>query len=185
VSDALLRCEKVALVRGGRLLFEGLDLGLDPGDALHLSGPNGSGKTSLIRLIAGLLQPSAGVIQSGAVALADEHAALDLELPLRKALGFWSGGKLDEAMAAFGLDELAPVPCRFLSAGQLKRATLARVMASEAPLWLLDEPQNGLDAVSITRLDAAIAEHRENGGAVIVASHTALAGEWRKLELGA
>ncbi len=183
--SALLRCDDIALMRGGRLLFEGLGFELAPGDGLQLSGPNGSGKTSLIRLIAGLLKPSAGTIQRGPVALADEHAALDRELPLKTALAFWGGRKLDAAMTAFGLDELAAVPCRFLSAGQLKRATLARAMASSAPLWLLDEPQNGLDQAGTKRLAAAVAAHREDGGAVVVASHAALAGEWRKLELGA
>ena len=182
--SALLSLDTVALVRCGRLLFEGLDLNLTPGDGLHLSGPNGSGKTSLIRLIAGLLQPSAGSIRRAAVAVADEHAALDRELPLRKALAFWGGRKLDAAMTAFGLDELVPVPCRFLSAGQLKRAALVRVMASDAPLWLLDEPHNGLDQAGVKRLDAAVAAHRKSGGAVIVASHAALAGDWRKLKLG-
>jgi len=183
--SALLQCQNLALLRGGRLLFEGLDLELAPGDGLHLSGPNGSGKTSLIRLIAGLLQPSAGTIRRCAAALADEHSAIDLELPLRKALAFWGGGKLDAAMAAFGLDELAAVPCRFLSAGQLKRATLARAAASDAPLWLLDEPHNGLDQAGLKRLATVVAAHRRSGGAVIAASHSALTGEWRKLELGA
>jgi heme exporter protein A len=180
----LLDAQGVALVRGGRLLFDELDLNLAPGDGLHLSGPNGSGKTSLIRLIAGLLRPNAGTIRRGAVALADEHAALDRELPLGRALAFWGGSSPDAAIAAFGLEALAAVPVRLLSAGQLKRAALARVMASGAPLWLLDEPHNGLDHASRDRLDGAIAAHRAGGGAVVAASHQALAGEWRMLELG-
>ena len=176
----------LALLRGGRLLFEGLDVTLASGDGLLLTGPNGSGKTSLIRLLAGLLTPTAGTISRAALlALADDHAALDRELPLRKALAFWSGPDLDAAMAQFGLDALAEVPVRFLSAGQLKRAALARVVASGAPLWLLDEPLNGLDSDSVDRLDEALAAHRANGGAIIAASHAPLAGQWRELKLGA
>lgn len=185
MTEPLVEGHALALVRGGRLLFDGLDLRLGAGEALHLAGPNGSGKTSLIRLLAGLLRPTSGMVRRSAVALADEHAALDRELPLRRALEFWGSERLDAAMAAFGLDKLANVPVRFLSAGQLKRATLARVMAGGAPLWLLDEPHNALDRASARRLDDAIAAHRQNGGAVVAASHSALAGDWRKLKLGA
>ena len=88
-------------------------------------------------------------------------------------------------MDALGLGELAAVPVRLLSSGQLKRATLARVAASGATLWLLDEPLNGLDADGAQRLSAMIAQHRSRGGAVLAASHQPLAGEWPRLELGA
>ena len=181
----LLRGEGLALVRGGRLLFEGLDLDLDGGGAVHLTGPNGSGKSSLIRLVAGLLRPNAGRIERARAALADEGLALDRELPLGRALDFWKGPRLAEAIAAFALEELAEVPVRLLSAGQAKRARLARVLASGAPLWLLDEPLNGLDSEGIVQLDGAIATHRASGGAVLAASHAQLSGEWRRLELGA
>jgi heme exporter protein A len=181
----LLHAEGLALVRGGRLLFENLDLLLDGGEALHVTGPNGSGKSSLIRLIAGLLKPSAGRIERAAVALADEGLALDRDLQLGKALAFWTGPRLREAMTAFELDALAHVPVRLLSTGQAKRARLARVVASGATLWLLDEPLNGLDATGVGELERAIAAHRASGGAVLAASHVALAGEWRGLELGA
>lgn len=175
----------LALVRGGRLLFEALDLRLDAGEALHVVGPNGSGKSSLIRLVAGLLQPNAGRIERAPAALADEGLALDQELPLGRALAFWVGPRLREAMAAFQLDELAGVPVRLLSTGQAKRARLARVAASAMPLWLLDEPLNGLDAKGVAELDCAIAAHRSAGGAVLAASHVPLGGDWRSLELGA
>jgi heme exporter protein A len=185
---ALLRLDSVGLRRGGRLLLEGLDLTLGAGEALHISGPNGSGKSSLIRLAAGLLQPHSGRVERSSVALCDDATALDGELPLRRALRFWSGlvtaaDRTDEAMASLGLTELSHVPVRLLSSGQARRAALARVVASGARLWLLDEPLNGLDADSVTRLDAAIARHRQSGGAVLAASHGPLAGDWNRLEL--
>lgn len=180
----LLKGEGLALVRGGRLLFEGLDIELKAGEALHVVGPNGSGKSSLIRLVAGLLKPNEGRLERAETALADEGLALDRELPLGRALAFWKGPRLTEAMSAFHLDILAHVPVRMLSTGQAKRARLARVMASEAKLWLLDEPLNGLDRTSVAQLDAAIATHRSAGGAVVVASHAPLAGDWLSLELG-
>lgn len=180
----LLKGEGLALVRGGRLLFEGLDLRLEAGQALHITGPNGSGKSSLIRLVAGLLGPDAGRIERARASLADEGLALDRELPLGRALAFWSGPRLTEALVAFELEELADVPVRLLSTGQAKRARLARVVASGAPLWLLDEPLNGLDRRGADELACAIAAHRTNGGAVIAASHVPLAGDWAILELG-
>jgi heme exporter protein A len=86
-------------------------------------------------------------------------------------------------MEAMGLTALADVPVRFLSTGQARRARLARVIASGASLWLLDEPANGLDSDGLSRLNSAISEHRRLGGAVLAASHGALAGEWRTLDL--
>ena len=178
-----LRFYDVACRRGGRLLFEGLSLALGPGEALHLTGPNGSGKSSLLRLAAGLLRADAGRIESSDVALADENPALDSELPLRGALRFWEADS-HGAMEALDLTRLADVPVRLLSTGQVKRATLARVAASEAPLWLLDEPLNGLDSDGIARLDAIVAAHLQRGGAVVAASHGKLGGRWTQLELG-
>lgn len=180
----LLEAQGLALIRGGRLLFEELDFRLEAGAAMHVVGPNGSGKSSLIRLVAGLLEPNAGRIERAVAALADEGLALDRELPLGRALAFWVGPCLREAMTAFQLDELAHVPVRLLSTGQAKRARLARVVASGAPLWLLDEPLNGLDTTGVAELDCAIAAHRSAGGAVLAASHVPLAGEWVRLELG-
>lgn len=183
----LLRFDAVSCRRGGRLLFEKLDLLLGPGDAMHLSGPNGSGKSSLIRLAAGLLRAEEGLIERSGCALADEHLALDAELPLARALTFWTGdgAGLRNALEALGIGYLADVPVRLLSTGQRKRATLARVACSQAPLWLLDEPLNGLDADGLLRLDALIADHRANGGAVLAASHGALGGSWSHREVGA
>lgn len=173
--SALLELDGLALVRGGRLLFEGVSLRLDAGQAAVIRGPNGVGKSSLMRAAAGLLRASAGRVERrAAAALADEHDALDERLPLRRALGFWAG--LDGAdapigMAAMGIDHLTQVPVRMLSTGQRKRATLARVVSSGAPLWLLDEPANGLDAEGQKRLVAVMAAHRGRGGAVLAATH--------------
>ena len=180
----LLRFDAVALRRGGRLLFDNLDLAVGRGDALQVTGPNGSGKSSLIRLAAGLLRPERGKIERSPLALADDGLALDRELPLVRALRFW-GGDVEAALDALGLTALAQAPVRFLSSGQQKRATLARVVASSAPLWLLDEPLNALDAEGADRLDDMIAKHLASGGGILAASHQPLPGEWRTLELQA
>jgi heme exporter protein A len=181
--SALLRFENVALRRGGRLLFEDLDLELEPGEGLQVTGPNGSGKSSLIRLAAGLLRPYRGAVERSPLALADDNLALDRELPLRRALHFW-GRAANDAMEALGIEHLAPMPVRLLSSGQAKRATLARVAASGAPLWLLDEPLNALDADATSRLAQLIEDHLGSCGAILAASHQPLPGKWRQLALG-
>jgi heme exporter protein A len=175
---SLLALRGIACVRGGRLLFEGLDLALAPGEAAVATGPNGVGKSSLLRLAGGLLRPAAGIVErSGAAALADEGLALDPKLSLGRALGFWA--RLDDTdaasgIAAMGLSALAGVPVRMLSTGQRKRAVLARAIASDARLWLLDEPANGLDSEGLDRLATAMATHRAGGGAILAASHLPL-----------
>ena len=185
----LLRFDAVTLERGGRRLFEHLNFTVGPGEALHVTGPNGSGKSSLLRLAGGLLRAAAGRIERSDLSLSDDALALDCELPLREALLFWAKlagatPRLDPAIQAMGLANLAEVPVRLLSSGQAKRGTLARVAASPARLWLLDEPLNGLDGDGVERLDALIAGHRAAGGAVLAASHGALGGVWARLELG-
>ena len=129
-------------------------------------------------------------MQAGPAALADDALALDRELPLEAALGFWarldaSSGGLADAMAAMGLQHLRAVPVRMLSTGQLRRARLARVVTSGAPLWLLDEPLNALDADGTARLADLVGSHLRAGGAVLAASHQPLPGKWRRLELSA
>ena len=174
---SLLRLDHVACVRGGRLLFEGLSLALGAGEAALVAGPNGAGKTSLIRIAAGLLRPAAGSAERGPAALADDGLALDERLPLGRALGFWArldGVPEPAGMERMGIAHLAAVPVRMLSTGQRRRAALARVVASRAALWLLDEPANGLDSEGVERLAGLIAEHRARGGALLAASHVPL-----------
>jgi heme exporter protein A len=173
---------QLACVRGGRLLFEQVGFDLGPGDALFVSGPNGIGKSSLLRILAGLLGPAGGTVKTeGRVALADEHPALDVTRPLVDALGYWAALDGGDAVAgpmaglgAVGLSHLALVPVRMLSTGQRRRATLARTVASGAGIWLLDEPANGLDTAAVAMLEGLIAAHRAHGGIAVVASHQPL-----------
>lgn len=186
---ALLQLDRATLVRGERLLFEELDLSVEPGDRLQLAGPNGSGKSSLLRLAAGLLQPASGRVHRARLALVDDKPSLDPELTVERALNFWAavagtGKRVERAIEAIGLTQLAQVPVRLLSTGQRKRAALARAALSNAPLWLLDEPANGLDGDGLLRLTALIDEHVAEGGAVVAASHLPLGGSWKQLELG-
>ena len=181
-GQTALSLHDIACVRGDQLLFEGLDLALGAGEAALVKGPNGAGKSSLLRIAAGLLAPAAGEMRrEGRVALAAEATALDLALPLGRALHFWAaldGGGMAEveaAAAAMGIAALLGVPVRMLSTGQRKRAVLARVIASGAGLWLLDEPGNGLDAAALDALGAAITGHRAGGGIAIVATHQPIA----------
>ena len=177
----MLTFDAVTCVRGGRVLFEDLSFALAPGDAALVTGPNGVGKSSLIRLAAGLLSPAAGSISGDAPrALLTDQTSLDEELTLARALAFWArlDGTADTvgaALDALALADLADIPVRLLSTGQRRRAAIARVLASGAPLWLLDEPANGLDTAALGLLEAAIARHRTEGGTVLVASHTSIA----------
>lgn len=179
--SAGLSLRGVACRRGGRLLFAGLDLDLRAGQSALITGPNGIGKSSLLRLIAGLLPPFAGTINaSGTMALTDETAALDREQPLAGALCFWAqlDGAPDARIAAvlgdLGIAHLADIPVRMLSTGQRKRAALARTLVSGADIWLLDEPANGLDTASAQALGALVDRHRAAGGIVLAASHLPL-----------
>ena len=178
MSPARLVLAGIACRRGERLLFEGLDLALAPGEAAMVVGANGAGKSSLLRLIAGLLVPAAGrIVRDGEVALVGEAPALDPALPLGQALGFWGAidGVGDDAiargLAAMAIARLAEVPVRLFSTGQRKRAALAGAIAGGKPIWLLDEPANGLDTAALALLATAMAAHRAGGGIVVAASH--------------
>lgn len=183
----------LACRRGERLVFEGLDFLLPPGGALILRGANGSGKSSLLRLMAGLTPPEAGILAWDGVPVSDDPAlhrarlhfighadALKPALTAAETLAFWAGmrgdgGSVAAALAQFRLRPLAEMPCRFLSAGQRRRLALARLVASPAPLWLLDEPLTGLDEDAVADLHAAIAAHRAAGGCVALSTHAPLA----------
>lgn len=184
-----LTATDLACRRGDRVLFRGLGLSLGSGAALHVTGANGMGKSSLLRLLAGLLRPYAGsVIASGAIALMDERPALDPEQPLGKALAFWTqidGTQGVDAIASrLALGDLLDVPVRYLSTGQRKRAAMARVIGQSAPIWLLDEPLSGLDEASQGVVVQLIGEHIANGGIAVIASHQPLAlGGLERLEL--
>ena len=183
----------VTCIRGGRLLFDELDLIADPGHAIEISGPNGSGKSSLLRLAAGLLEPTAGIIRRDArVGLVDERLAFDVAQPLGPALAFWARvdgsatNAIDRALEALGIAHLAEVPVRLLSTGQRKRAAFVRLIASPARLWLLDEPLNGLDADGVARVTSVLRDHLVAGNAALFASHQPIAidGERQRIELG-
>lgn len=178
---SLFTFDAVTCERGGRVLFKALSFALEPGGAALVTGPNGAGKSSLIKIAAGTLRESAGRLSlSSNPALLGEHAALDEELTLTRALSFWAAlddrrDAVPEALDALALTDLSDIPVRLLSTGQRRRAAIARVVASGARLWLLDEPANGLDTVALGLFERAIASHRASGGAVLVASHTPIA----------
>lgn len=178
----------IAVVRGERLVLDGAAGTVGHGAALLLKGPNGAGKSTLLRILAGLLRPDAGAVAWDGEAQADppewsRHVAyvghldaLKPGLTVAENLRPWArGGAVEGGLAAMGLETLAAIPARFLSAGQRRRAALARLALSAAPLWLLDEPTNALDTASLARLEALLAAHRARGGAVVAATHQGLA----------
>ncbi|MGB3753763.1 MAG: heme ABC exporter ATP-binding protein CcmA [Parerythrobacter sp.] len=177
MQEGSLIARDVACRRGERLLLRSFSCTLQPGDALLLHGVNGVGKSSLIRVLAGLSRPFAGTVErNGGVGLIDENPALDERLPLARALAFW--GAVDrascQALDALGLRELADVPVRYLSTGQRKRAAFVRLLTQRCPVWLLDEPLNGLDGAAVTLVERLVANHRVQGGIAVVASHQSL-----------
>jgi heme exporter protein A len=175
-----LSANDLACRRGERLLFRALSLDLSGGEALHVTGANGTGKTTLIRALSGLTTPFAGrVAHEGAIGLLDERPALDPDLALGKALRFWE--RIDDcgdpggAMSVLGLEPLLDVPVRYLSTGQRKRAGLAVLLNRAVPIWLLDEPLSGLDSGAIDQVTALIQLHIGGGGIALIASHQPLA----------
>ncbi len=169
------------MFRGERLVFRDLSFELPPGGALLLRGPNGAGKSSLLRALAGLTPLAAGTLRwenENAVEDLPTHAARIAWLGHLDAVKFalTAGEHVPDpaALAAVGLAGYRDLPAKFLSAGQKRRLALARIIASKAPLWLLDEPTNGLDTASIAMLAPVFARHREAGGSIIASTHTPL-----------
>ena len=181
-------------------MFSGLDFAAASGEALAVTGPNGSGKTSLLRLIAGLL-----IMASGSIDL--EHGEAELSLPeqahylghrdaLKPALSvlenliFWRdflGGEvsdLTESLAAAGLDHAARLPAAYLSAGQRRRLSIARLLAVRRPIWLLDEPTNALDTAGQSLFAGLMHDHLTRGGLIVAATHAPLGLPARELRIG-
>ncbi|UFS92992.1 heme ABC exporter ATP-binding protein CcmA [Bradyrhizobium daqingense] len=190
-----LRC-----VRGGREVFARLDFAAASGEAVAVVGRNGSGKTSLLRLIAGLLVPAGGTIAleggESELTLAEQchylghRDALKPALSVQENLAFWAdflgGERLDavESLATVGLDHAAYLPAGFLSAGQRRRLSLARLLTVRRPVWLLDEPTNALDVAGQEMFGGLMREHLTRGGLIIAATHAPLGIEARELRIG-
>jgi heme exporter protein A len=190
----------VRCVRGGREIFSGLDFEAASGEALAVTGANGSGKTSLLRLIAGLLTMAGGSIglEGGETELIlPEQAhylghrdAMKPALSVLENLGFWRdflGGEAFDAMeslAKVGLDHAAQLPAAYLSAGQRRRLSIARLLAARRPVWLLDEPTSALDAAGQSLFAGLMSDHLASGGLIVAATHTPLGVQARELRMG-
>ena len=190
----------VRCIRGGREVFSGLDFDAATGEALAVTGPNGSGKTSLLRLIAGLLAISGGSIGlaggDGELSLAEQahylghRDALKPSLSVTENLSFWQafldGDVFDtaESLATVGLGHAAHLPAAYLSAGQRRRLSIARLLAVRRPIWLLDEPTSALDAAGQTMFAGLMANHLARGGMIIAATHAPLGIASRELRIG-
>ena len=204
MAPALLEVADLACRRGGRRVFDRLSFGLAAGELLALTGRNGSGKTSLLRVLALLLRPETGTIRwQGADVLAEPEIwrgrlawlghldGLKADLSVRENLlvaerlrgGASAVDRLDGVLIAFDLAGLALRPVRTLSAGQRRRTALARVALSQAPVWLLDEPLNALDQPAQGAFRAALAQHLAAGGLALAATHADLGLPARTLDL--
>ena len=185
LSGQNLRC-----VRGGREVFSGLDFAVSAGELLAITGANGSGKTSLLRLIAGLLVVSGGSVELAGgeteLSLAEQahylghRDALKPALSVAENLLFWRvflGGEMGDGgrcLAAAGLDHAAHLPAAYLSAGQRRRLSIARLLVVRRPVWLLDEPTSALDVAGQDLFVRLMRDHLIGGGIIIAATHAPL-----------
>ncbi|MBE7218207.1 MAG: heme ABC exporter ATP-binding protein CcmA [Caulobacteraceae bacterium] len=200
-----LAVSALAIARGGRLLFEDLELAVAPGEAVALTAPNGAGKSSLLRATAGLLRPAAGAIaffdadtlldpdeaRAARLHLLGHHDGLSGGRTARDELAFWArwqGGDataVDAATRAVDLAPLLPLEVRRLSAGQRRRLAVARLLAAPRPLWLLDEPLAPLDSAWRARLGEVMVRHLAGGGSILAAAHDPLPIPAREVRLPA
>ena len=191
---------QVSCIRGGREVFSGLDFEAAAGQALAVVGPNGSGKTSLLHLIAGLLAPAAGslVLEGGDTELTlpeqshylGHRDALKPALSVAENLSFWrdflggDAGDLASCLATVGLGHAIHLPAAYLSAGQRRRLSIARLLVVKRPVWLLDEPTSALDTAGQELFAGVTRDHLAGGGIVIAATHAPLGIETRELRMG-
>ncbi|GAB5431603.1 MAG: heme ABC exporter ATP-binding protein CcmA [Epibacterium sp.] len=186
----MIEVRDLGVSRGGLPVLAGVNFALSGGEALVLRGPNGIGKTTLLRTLARLQPPLAGEILGDAedIAYAAHADGVKLTLTVAENLSFWSrvfaGGDPAVAIAAFNLEALQHRPAGGLSAGQKRRLSLARLMVTGRRLWILDEPTVSLDAASVQLFASSIRAHLASGGAAIMATHIDLGIEGRVLDLG-
>jgi heme exporter protein A len=172
-----LTVDNLAVARGGLRAVEGVSFSLAPGEALILRGPNGIGKTTLLRCLAGLQSPVEGRIRmpEDALAYAAHADGLKSALTVTENLRFWAhlfgGGEIAAALAALDLTALAERPAAALSAGQKRRLGLARLLVTGRPLWILDEPTVSLDTASVARFAEIVRAHLAGGGLALMATH--------------